>query len=126
MKSIKSKNIKWWVGTVSYVALFSVIGIFAYIKMSFLFRGVQIVASIDHSSSSTLAEINGYAKNATYLTLNGREIFIDRDGKFKEMVSLMPGFSVVTLEAQDKFGKSAEKKFELVHEENGQVAFMEQ
>ena len=115
MKSIRSKNIKWWLSAVAYTTLFSTILVFTFMKMSFLFRGVQIVATMERASDSSLAQVKGYAKNATYLSLNGREIFIDKDGSFKETISLLPGYSVITLEAQDKFGKSAEKKFELVN-----------
>ena len=114
MKEIKSKNIKWWIGLVSYTMLFVFIGGFAFMKMNFIFKGVQIEANINRDNSS-IAEIKGNAKNATHISLNGREIFIDKEGSFTEPIALLPGFSVMTLEAQDKFGNRAEKKFEVVY-----------
>ena len=117
IKDIKNKNIKWWLGITSCVMLFSIIGIFAYMKMSFLVRGVQIKASIEHSDNTSLAKVVGTAKNATHISLNGREIFIDKDGSFSEPIALIPGFSVVTIDAIDKFGKNKEKKFQLVYKE---------
>lgn len=91
--------------------------------MGFLWRGVQIAASIDRTDTSPLIQIKGNAKNATYLSLNGREIFIDKDGSFTEQVSLLSGLSVVTIDAQDKFGKVSEKKFEVMYQKNtGAVA----
>jgi hypothetical protein len=123
MKIAKNKNVKWWVGTVLCTALFLAIGLFSYYKMDFLWKGVQITASIDRDDTSPLIEIKGNAKNATYLSLNGREIFINKEGEFSEKVALLPGLSVVTIDAQDKFGKSAEKKFEVMYEEStGAVA----
>lgn len=123
MKMAKNKNIKWWVGTVSCTALFLAILSFTYFKMDFLWEGVQITASIDRHDTSPLIEIKGNAKNATYLSLNGREIFINKEGEFSEKVALLPGLSVVTIDAQDKFGKSAEKKFEVMYKEGtGAVA----
>ena len=101
MQEIKNKNLKWWLGVTSCVILFSTIGIFAYMKMSFLFKGVQIVAKIERSDNTTLAKVSGVAKNATYISLNGREIFIDKDGSFSEPIALIPGFSVVTIDATD-------------------------
>lgn len=83
-------------------------------KMNFIFKGVQIEANINRDNSS-IAEIKGNAKNATHISLNGREIFIDKEGSFTEPIALLPGFSVMTLEAQDKFGNRAEKKFEVVY-----------
>jgi hypothetical protein len=123
MQSIKNKSIKWWLGIVSCVMLFAFIGGFAFMKMKFIFKGVQIEANINRSDSS-LVQIKGNAKNATYISLNGREISIDKDGTFSESVALLPGLSVVTLDAEDKFGNQAEKQFEVVYKENSQVALI--
>ena len=123
MKEIKCKRIKWWIGTISCIMLFVFIGVFAFAKMHFILKGVQIQANIEKNNSS-IAEIKGNAKNATYLSLNGREIFIDKEGSFNEKVALLPGYSVLTLDAEDKFGNHAEKKFEVVYKENNQVALI--
>jgi hypothetical protein len=123
LQNSKNKSIKWWLGITACLVLFGAIGTFAYEKMNFILRGVQIEAEISRKDSSPLVEIKGNAKNAVYLSLNGREIFIDKDGTFTEPVALLPGFGVVTLEAQDKFGKTQEKKFEIVYvESTGTVA----
>lgn len=124
MKEIKNKNIKWWLGIASCVALFTIIGIFSYFKMSFILNGVQIIANIEQGDNTPLATIIGKAQNATYISLNGREIYIDKDGSFSEKIVLIPGFSVITIDATDKFGKSKEKKFKLVYKEGSPlVAF---
>ncbi|HAQ02940.1 TPA: hypothetical protein DEP30_03995 [Candidatus Nomurabacteria bacterium] len=121
---IKDKNIKWWLGCGSCIILFLIIAVFAWEKMSFLVKGVQIEASIERSSTS-LAHIVGKARHATYITLNGREIFIDKDGSFSEPVALIPGFSVITIDTEDKFGNTKEKNFQLVYKESaGTVAML--
>ena len=118
IKSIKNKNMKWWIGIGSCVLLFAIIGIFGYEKMCFVWKGVEIKATIEKQEGSSLAVIKGIAAKATRITLNGREIFIDKEGNFSESIAVLPGFSVVTLDAKDKFGKTAMKKFEIVKEEN--------
>lgn len=124
LQIIKSKNMKWWIGIISCVALFAVIMIFGYEKMSFILKGVEIEATLEKSKDSSLAVIKGNAMKATYLSLNGREIFIDKNGNFTESISMLPGFSIVTLDARDKFGKTAEKKFEVVTEKGAKaIAF---
>lgn len=124
IRSIKNKNIKWWISIGSCVTLFAVIMIFGYEKMCFVWKGVEIQADIERDLSSSLATITGKASKATHLTLNGREIFIDKDGNFSESISVLPGFSVITLNAEDKFGKTALKKFEVVYDGNAQaIAF---
>jgi hypothetical protein len=124
MTEIKYKNIKWWIGFTACVMLFMVIGIFSWTKMSFLVKGIQIKAKIEKNDGTSIARVTGTAQKATYISLNGREIFIDKDGNFNETIALIPGFSVVTIDAVDKFGKSKEKKFQLVYKEGSpSVAF---
>ncbi len=107
---------KWWLGFASFFVLFFLVGSFAYLKMSFLIKGVQIEAKVERQdSSSSLANIKGNAKNAIYISINGREIFIDKDGSFSEPVVLIPGLSVITIDTKDKFGKNKEKEFQLVY-----------
>lgn len=125
MTAIKNKNLKWWIGITSCVMLFVIIGIFAWEKMSFLVNGVQIKeAKIEQINDSSLAVVSGVAKNATYISLNGREIFIDKDGSFREAIALIPGYSVITIDAMDKFEKSAEKKFQMVYKESAPAVAM--
>lgn len=124
MKDIKNKNIKWWVGFVSCLGLFLFIGFFSYTKMSFILHGVQIRASIEHNDNTSFAVVAGNADNAVHVSLNGREIYIDKDGGFREPIILIPGFSVITINATDKFGKNKEKKFELVYKEGAPLVAM--
>jgi Glucodextranase, domain B len=125
MNEIKNKSIKWWLGVASCTALFLVIGIFSYMKMAFVLNGVQINANIEHGDGTSLAVVSGKAPNANFISLNGREIFIDKDGSFSEKVALIPGFSVITIDATDKFGNSKEKEFQLVYKEGSPlVAFL--
>jgi hypothetical protein len=128
MKNIKRKSIKWWIGIALCMVLFGAIGVFAYFKTIPLTQGVQIQAMIDQKdTNSPMIEITGKAKNAVYVALDGREIFIDKDGTFKERVALLPGLGVVTINAEDKFGKTSQKKFELMYAENtGMFAYNEQ
>jgi len=115
---------KWWVGIMSCITLFAIIMVFSYEKMCFVWKGVEIEATIEKKENSSVVIIKGKAEKANYLALNGREIFIDKEGNFSESISLLPGFSVVTIDAKDKFGKSAIKKFQIVMEKDAKaIAF---
>jgi len=123
-KTIKNNNIKWWIGRSACIALFAIIIIFGYEKMSFIFNGVEIKATLEKKENSSMVMIKGIAEKAIYITLNGREIFIDKNGNFSETIAILPGFSIITLNARDKFGKTAEKRFEIVKEKNAEaIAF---
>ncbi len=124
IKTIRSKNMKWWIGIISCMVFFAGIGTFAYMKMDFILHGVTITASVNKSPGSSIVHINGTAKNATYLTLNGNEIFIDRNGKFTAPYALLPGLGVVTIDAVDKFGNVAKKQFSIVYKDDSQVALI--
>ncbi len=69
--------------------------------------GAKITDSIMH--------ITGNARNAINLTLNGREISVDRDGNFNETIALLSGYNVVEIKAKDKFGNNDEKIYKLMH-----------
>jgi hypothetical protein len=59
--------------------------------------------------------ISGNAKNAVNLSLNGREISINQDGDFNETIALLLGYNVLVLQAQDKFGYTDEKDYQLIY-----------
>lgn len=115
--TLKDKDMQWWMKSFLFFSLFIFISVFTFLKMNFLVEGVQIVAQVKDNGDSSLVEVTGKASGATHVTLNGREIFIDKDGSFKEKLVLLPGLSILKLNTEDAFGKSSEKKFELVYKE---------
>lgn len=127
MKKLKDKDIKYWVKIFSLFLLFGTIGAFAYFNTCFITQGVKIEASISRiNQESSVFAVEGFAKKATMVAINGREIFIDKDGYFRELIDPLPGYSVVKIEASDKFKNHKEKKFELVEKEDAEsIAFKE-
>ncbi len=67
--------------------------------------------------NQALIEIEGRAKNISYLKLNDRPIFTDKTGYFKEKYLLSPGYNIIKLDGVDKFKKYTEKKLELILKE---------
>ena len=53
-------------------------------------------------------EIAGTAHNISHLWLNGRPIYTDIDGTFKEELILENGYTTMTLRAEDRYGRSTE------------------
>ena len=98
--------------------LFLFIILYAFFRSKDLIFGVRIknVNIINGSKvTNNIQNITGIAKNATKLTLNGREISIDQKGNFNETISLFPGYNVIEIKAQDKFGKDDEKIYKLMY-----------
>lgn len=67
--------------------------------------------------TEALIEIEGSAKNIAYLNLNGRPIFTDKNGYFREKVLLSNGYNIIKIDARDKFKTYTEKKLELILKE---------
>lgn len=62
-----------------------------------------------------LVKIDGKASNIAYFWLNNRQIYTDEDGNFSESLLLYPGYNIIWLTAQDKFGREVKEKLELVY-----------
>lgn len=58
--------------------------------------------------------ISGVARNIVKLTLNGRELTTDKEGVFREGLVLESGYTLMTLEAFDRFGRSTSLAHEFV------------
>jgi hypothetical protein len=121
---INKKSIKFWIQTGLSVFLFVTIGVYSFVQMREIFYGVNIKANIEGYAESThISKISGQAKNAIYFAINGREVFIDKEGAFTENLALPSGFSIVTLTAKDKFGKTIEKTMEIYTAKEKAVAY---
>lgn len=97
---------------------FALILFYGFFRSSDLIFGVKI-RDVNIKDGATITEsiyeITGNAKNATNLTLNGREISIDQAGNFDETVALLLGYNVINIKAQDKFGHTDEKNYKLIY-----------
>lgn len=62
----------------------------------------------------SFTEIIGKASNLSALFLNGRQIFTDKDGRFKGDLLLADGYNIIELSGADKFGRKVKEKLELV------------
>ncbi len=67
--------------------------------------------------NGALVEIEGRAYNISYLNLDDRPIFTDKNGYFKETLLLSPGFNIIKLDAHDKFKKYTEKQLKIILKE---------
>lgn len=111
--SYESQKIK----RVIFGIFFMFIIIYGFARSTDLIFGVKIRGvSISDGTTTTesVTRITGNAKNATGLILNGRKIPIDLVGNFNETIALLPGYNIVNLRAEDKFGYIDEKNYKLI------------
>lgn len=57
--------------------------------------------------------IRGTVSNASFIKLNDRQIFVDKNGIFEEPLTLLSGYNILRVEVEDKFGKKVQKELKL-------------
>lgn len=116
-----STTYAWWL-TTGVVGLFLIYGIF---QAHDILRGVPLrVVGIESGREyiESVLPISGNALRATKIAINGRDIYIDKKGNFKESLLLPAGYSIVTIETKDKFGKSAVDTYQVYRKGSEQLA----
>lgn len=94
------------------------LGVYAYLQSREYLRGPVITIKEPTNgalSTTPLVAVRGNARHISFLTLNGRQIFTDERGVFSESLLLQDGYNIMTLEAKDRFGRTVEKRLELVY-----------
>lgn len=98
--------------------------IYAFFRSADLLFGVKIKnVNITDGAKSTesIITITGNAKNAVLLSLNGREVSIDKKGNFEETIALLKGYNIISIIAKDKFGHIDEENYKLIYEAEATV-----
>lgn len=100
------------------LSFFVLLSAFIFFNSKDLVLGIKIKSlniSDNSKISESIFELTGRAKNAVRLTLNGRQISIDERGNFNETLALLPGYNIIGLYAEDKFGNSDKKDYQIVY-----------
>jgi len=93
--------------TVVLIGLMLVTGYVVY-QARFLIIGPQITLSEELPLHHNVRQVtlSGSANNISRLWLNGRPIFTNPEGEFAATVILENGYTVTTLMAEDRFGRT--------------------
>lgn len=92
-----------------------ILGIYVAFQAKNLILGPQISVSEPHDGATVgfnVVDIKGIARNISEIKLDDSPIFIDTKGVFAEKLIVPPGYSIIKLSAQDRFGR---KKTTLLH-----------
>lgn len=73
----------------------------------FLLEGPRIVLAYEPERlhNDRVVMLEGSVANITSLSLNGRQIFTDPSGHFKEALVLENGYTIATIAATDRYGR---------------------
>lgn len=84
-----------------------------------LIKGPEIAITSPQSGATvqaSMVRITGEATRVSSIELNDRDIFIDQNGRFREPITLSPGYNVIKVEATDRFGRTTSNTLRLVHQ----------
>ena len=99
-------------------SLVAIIVFYAYYQSRAVIEGPRINITAPENaitSTTSLLTITGTAIHAKELTLDGRPIFIDLEGRFFEQLLLSPGYNIIELTAKDAQGREIKKRLEVVY-----------
>lgn len=98
----------------------AIIAAYALYQTRDLIFGARLqVTSLTDGTVATeqLLTIEGRMKHAAAITINSNEIKTNQEGYFSEKILLSPGYNVITISARDRFGKSIEKTYRVLYNE---------
>jgi hypothetical protein len=99
------------------IFVLSIVG-YAIYQSQGLVRGPQIAITYPVSGQEVaddLIVVSGNAKNIASITMNDRTIYVDESGVFQEKLMLYPGYNIIKIRAEDKFGSTVDKYVEVIH-----------
>jgi hypothetical protein len=92
--------------TIGAVVVVCVIVLYALFQARYVLLGPEItlIEELPPTVATSTVVVRGTAENIISITLNGRPIFTTDEGVFEEVVILPPGYTIVTIEAVDRYG----------------------
>ncbi len=116
-----SKDIFALKNTLVAIAVFSVLG-YAAFNSRFIIQGPEItLVHFEEDQNSIISKdktffLEGTVEHSSFISVNGRPIFIDETGYFSEKLLLSNGVSIIDIYAKDKFGKEIRKKIDVLYQ----------
>lgn len=91
--------------------------VYVLFQARLILEGPQIFLTGENTVTSTnrLVTLQGHARNIVRMSLNGRQIYTDKYGNFKEALVLENGYTIATLQAEDRYGRETNLTKEFVH-----------
>jgi len=92
---------------------------YSYFQARKLIGGPSLVIESPQNGATlteSLVDIRGTARNVKEVSLNDRPIFTDEEGHFEEKLLVPPGYTIITLKAEDRFGRKTNRSLELYYD----------
>ena len=99
-----------------FILLGQVLFLYILFQARFLLLGpqVSIATPQDGETAGPVVTVSGRARNAAWISLNGKQIFTDEKGLWEEKLIVSPGVSIMTVTVRDRFGREEEESVRVV------------
>ncbi len=114
------KNLKHFINYFLIALVVGIVLFYGWYRARDFVAGPMIELSTPQNGIATTTHsiiVAGTAKNISDITLDGRKIFIDKEGHFSENILLHPGHNIISLNAVDRFGRNTNKTLEITEKE---------
>ncbi len=104
---ITPKKISW---VIALIIILLIVGYLIY-QLDFLISAPKLEVDYpaqDLTINRSLIEISGRSDQSAKLTVNGEQVYIEKDGTFRQEINLSPGVNTLKIEAVNRFGKKSE------------------
>lgn len=72
----------------------------------------------DMETTENIIDVKGQVKNASFISLNEKPIFVDTEGMFEEKLLLSPGSNIIEIKARDRFKKEVLKTVDVYYKQS--------
>lgn len=96
------------ISLIVFVLFLILVGLYFHREIGFLTKAPALEVSqppSDITIKQETFEIIGKTSPSAYLTVNSKEIYIDKQGNFKTEVNLSQGVNIITVQAKNRFDK---------------------
>ncbi len=96
------------ISLIVFVLFLILVGLYFYREIGFLTKAPALEISqppTDITIKQETFEIIGTTDPSAYLTVNDKEVYINKEGNFKTEVNLLEGVNTITIQAKNRFDK---------------------
>lgn len=102
----------------SFSFIILIVLVYSYYQTQEYLKGpvLEVTEPVANSTQSqNKITVKGYAKNISYLSMDGRQIFTNPSGEFSEDILLSKGYNIIDISAQDKYEREKQVVLQLVY-----------
>lgn len=80
---------------------------------------IEIFSPAENTETTeNVITVKGKAQNVSFISLNEKPIFVDKEGKFSEKLLLSPGSNIIEIKAKDRFKKEILKTIKIYYKQS--------